>query len=157
MSGSTFGLTTPFINPAQQGPWGLSPYGTQGLGNNPFASQGHPFASQGQPFQSPFQGSPIGSGYGVQPQQQLLQLLQVLPQQLQQLEQQFQQVQQLVQLIPAQIGQLQQLILLVARQGQQPSPFQQTSGQVPGLGSYGSTSPWGNSPQIFGGQPGHIM
>src|SRR5262252_4644903 len=107
MGGSTFGLTTPFINPAQQGLWGLSPYGTQGLGNNPFAYQG-------QPFQSPFQGSPIGSGYGVQPQQQVLQLLQVLPQQLQQLEQQFQQVQQLVQLIPAQIGQLQQLILLVA-------------------------------------------
>ena len=82
-----FGLSTPFTNPVQQVPWGDSPYGTQGLSINPFALQG-------QPFQNPLSSSPIGSGYGAQPLQQVLQLLQVVPQQLQQLEQlQLQQLQ----------------------------------------------------------------
>jgi len=143
MGGSMFGLTTPFTNPVQQVPGGISPYGTQGLSINPFAFQGHPSLN-------PFSSSPIGSAYGVQPLQQVFQLLQVVPQQLQQLEQlqlqQLQQLQQLAQLIPAQIGQLQQLIQIASRQGQQP-----------GLGSYASTSPWGISPQIFGAQPGHVM
>jgi hypothetical protein len=146
-----FGLSTPFANPVQPVPWGISPYGTQGLSINPFALQG-------QPFLNSLSSSPIGGAYGAQPLQQVLQLLQVVPQQLQQLEQlqlhQLQQIQQLVQLIPAQIAhlqQLQQLIQLASRQGQQPSPFQ----QPPGLGSY--ASPWGVSPQIFGAQPGHVM
>jgi hypothetical protein len=143
-----FGLSTPFTNPVQQVPWGNSPYGSQGLSINPFALQG-------QPFQNPLSSSPIGSGYGAQPLQQVLQLLQVVPQQLQQLEQlqlqQLQQIQQLAQVIPAQIGQLQQLIQVASRQGQQPL------GQTPGLGSYGLTSPWGISPQIFGAQSGQVM
>jgi len=152
MGGSTFGLGTPFTNPVQQVPWGISPYGAQGLSINPFALQG-------QPFPNLLSSSPIGNVYGAQPLQQVLQLLQFLPQQLQQLEhlqshqlQQLQQVQQLVQLIPAQ---LQQLIQLGARQGQQPSQFQQPFGQVQGLGSYAPQ--WGISPQIFGAQPGHVM
>jgi hypothetical protein len=154
MGGSTFGLSTPFTNPMQQVPWGISPYGTQGLSINPFALQG-------QPFLNPLSSSPIGSGYGAQPLLQVLQQLQVVPQQLQQLEQlqlqQLQQIQQLIQLIPAQIGQLQQLIQVALRQGQQPSPFQQPLGQTPGLGSHALTSPWGISPQIFGAQPGQVM
>jgi hypothetical protein len=146
-----FGLSTPFTNPVQQVPWGNSPYGTQGLSINPFALQG-------QSFQNPLSSSPIGGVYGAQPLQQVLQLLQVVPQQLQQLEQlqlqqlqQIQQIQQLVQVIPAQIGQLQQLFQVASRQGQQ------SLGQTPGLGGYPLASPWGISPQIFGGQPGHVM
>jgi hypothetical protein len=155
--GGTFGLGTPFSHHMQQVPWGIPPYGSQGLSINPFALQG-------QPFTNLLSSAPIGNlyGYGTQPLQQVLQLLQLVPQQLQQLEQlqlqqiqQLQQVQQLIQLIPAQLGQLQQLVQLGSRQ--QPSQFQQPFGQAPGLGSYGFAQPWGLSPQIYGSQPGHVM
>ena len=156
MGGSMFGLTTPFTNPVQQVPGGISPYGTQGLSINPFALQG-------QPFTNLLSSSPVWNvyGYGAHPLQQVLQLLQLVPQQLQQLEQlqfqqiqQLQQIQQVVQLIPAQLVQLQQLVQLGSRQGQQPSQFQPQFGQ---LGSYATSPPWGISPQIFGAQPSHVM
>ena len=157
MGGSTFELGTPVTNPVQQVPWGVSPYGGQGLSISPFALQG-------QPFTNVFWSSPIGSGYGPQPLQQVLQLLQLMPQQLQQLEhlqlqqiQQIQQLQQLVLVIPAQIGQLQQAIQLGSRQSQQPWQFQQPFGQAPTLGSYALVPPWGTSTQILGAPPGHVM
>lgn len=155
MSG-TFGLGTSFTHPVQQVPWGIPPYGAQGLSINPFALQG-------QPFHSP-SSAPMGntSNYGPQPLQHVLQLLQLVPQQLQQLEQlQFQQlqqlqhVQQIVQLIPAQLGHVQQLIQLGSRQ--QTSQLQQPFGQTPGLSSFGLPTPWGISPQIVGAQPSHVM
>lgn len=151
----TFGAGTSFTHPTPAGPWGLSPYGTQGLNINPFALQqfyGHPFGS--------FASVPaFGNAYGAPPLQQAVQhLLQLLPQQLQQLEylehqqlQHLQQVQQLVQLIPHQLAQLQQLIQSGPRQIQPTQPF----GQIPGLGS--SIAPWGIQPQAFGTQPGQVM
>jgi hypothetical protein len=157
MGGSTFELGTPFTNPVQQVPWGVSPYGSQGLSISPFALQGQPLANV-------FSSSPIGSGYGPQPLQQVLQLLQLMPQQLQQLEhlqlqqiQQVHQLQQLVQVIPAQLSYLQQANQLASRQSQQPWQFQQPFGQVPTLGSYALVPPWGTPPQILGAQPGHVM
>jgi hypothetical protein len=152
MGGSTFGLGTSFINPAQQIPWGTSPYASPGLSINPFALQGQPFTNQ-------LSSSPIGNLYGAQPLHQVWHLLQLVSQQVQQLEQvEFQQIQQLqqVQLLLQQIPtHLHQLIQLGLRQSQQPPQFQQPLGQVPGLSSY--TPQWGISPQIFGAQPGHVM
>ena len=149
----TFGVGTPFTHPA--GPWGISPYGAQGLNINPFALQ----QVYGQPLGSFPIGPGFGNQYGAQPLQQAVQLLQLLPQQLQQLEyleqqqlQQLQQVQQLVQLIPHQLAQLQQLIQSGPRQIQPVQPF----GQIQGLGS-STTLPWGGQPQAFGTQPGQVM
>jgi hypothetical protein len=151
----TFGVGTPFTHPTPAGPWGISPYGAQGLNINPFALQ----QIYGQPFGSFPTVPAFGNPYGAQPLQQAVQLLQQLPQQLQQLEyleqqqlQQLQQVQQLVQLIPHQLTQLQQLIQSGSRQIQPVQPF----GQLPGLGS-SSTLPWGGQPQAFGTQPGQVM
>jgi hypothetical protein len=151
----TFGVGTPFTHPTPAGPWGISPYGAQGLNINPFALQ----QIYGQPFGSFPTVPAFGNPYGAQPLQQAVQLLQQLPQQLQQLEyleqqqlQQLQQVQQLVQLIPHQLAQLQQLIQSGPRQIQPVQPF----GQIPGLGS-SITLPWGGQPQVFGTQPGQVM
>ena len=151
----TFGAGTPFTHPMPAGPWGISPYGAQGLNINPFALQ----QVYGQPLGSFPIGPGFGNQYGAQPLQQAVQLLQLLPQQLQQLEyleqqqlQQLQQVQQLVQLIPHQLAQLQQLIQSGPRQIQPVQPF----GQIQGLGS-STTLPWGGQPQAFGTQPGQVM
>lgn len=150
MTGSSFGLGTPFTNPVSPfGTGGLSP-GVQGLGGNPFAGP--------QLFGQPFANIPGSSMQ--QPLQQITQLLQIVPQQLQQLQQlayvqqqQLQQLQQLVQVIPAQLAQLHQLIQFVPQQLQQlQHPFSQGLG-ASALGS----SPLGISPPIFGAQPGYLM
>lgn len=52
----TFGVGTPFTHPA--GPWGISPYGAQGLNINPFALQ--------QVYGQPLGSFPIGPGFGNQ-------------------------------------------------------------------------------------------
>ena len=149
----TFGAGTPFTHPTPAGPWGISPYGTQGLNINPFALQ----QLYGQPLGSFATVPGFGNPYGAQPLQQAVQLLQLLPLQLQQLEyleqqqlQQLQQVQQLVQLIPHQLAQVQQLIQSAPRQIQPVQSF----GQIPGLGN---SLPWGIQPQMFGTQPGQVM
>src|SRR5688572_29131408 len=134
----TFGAGTPFIQSTPSSPWGLSPYGPQGVSINPFAL--HQF--QSQPF-GPYPWTQASAGpYGAQPLQQVAQLLQLLPQQLQQIEhlqlhqlQQLQHVQQLVQVVPAQLAQLQQLIQFGSRQLQPSTPFQQPFSQIPGLSS----------------------
>lgn len=143
MAGSAFGVGSPITYPPSQvSPFGLAPYGAQGV--SPSASS----QQQGQPLQ------------------QILQILQTVPQQLQHLQQlqyaqqqQLQQVQQLLQVVPAQLAQLQQLIQFVPQQIQQlqqPSPVQQPFGQSPGVGGFSATSPWGIAPQIFG-QTGQVM
>jgi len=83
------------------------------------------------------------SAYALQPQHQIYQLLQILPQQLQQI-QQMQYVQQ---------QQLQQLTQIVVQQVQQ---THQPLGQVAGAGGFGVT-PWGITPQPFGGLPAQVM
>jgi hypothetical protein len=108
--------------------WGLSPYGIQNQGIVPQ----HPL-------------------------QQVHQLLQIIPQQLQALQQlellQQQQIQQLLQIVPAQLVQLQQLVQVALQQIQQ---TQQPLGQMAGAGGYTMT-PWGITPQVFGGQPAQVM
>jgi len=149
MTGSTFGLGTPFTNPVLPLGIGGFSHGVQGLGGNPFVAP--QFYSQ--PFAN-IQGSPV------QQLQQIAQLLQIVPQQLQQLQQleyvqqqQLQQLQQLVQVIPAQLAQLQQLIQFVPQQILQ---MQNPLSQGLGAGVLAS-SPLGISPQIFGAQPGYLM
>jgi hypothetical protein len=143
----TFGAGTPFT---QSSPWGISPYGSQGLSINPLALQqlhGQPFGSFPNPYATP-------------PLQQIVQLLQIVPQQLQQLEslqlhqlQQLQQLQQLLQLVPQHLAQLQQLTQFTRSPHQSPQ-LQQPFGQILGLGS--SPLPWG-IPQVSGPQPGQVM
>jgi hypothetical protein len=156
------GLGTQY-NPTQQfTPWGGSPYASQGLGMNPWQQ---PFGTQQQFGQS------LGNiGYALQNPQvlqqvlpqivpQLVQLLQTVPQQIQQVQQlqqiqlqQLQQLQQILHIIPGQLQQLQQLIQYVPQQIQQlqqPSQLQQPFG----LGTF---SPFGISPQMFGGQQGQF-
>jgi len=170
-----FGLGTQIPYPTQlASPWGISPYGTQGLGApgvniNPFALQ----QLHGQSIASTPLASLSVNPYTIQQtlpliiQQalpQIVQLLQTVPyqvQQLQQLEfvqqQQLQQLQQILQIIPTQLAQLQQLIQYVPQQLQllqQTSQLQQPFGQVSGLGGF---TPWAITPQVFGAQPGHVM
>jgi hypothetical protein len=149
MTGSSFGLGTPFTNPVSPlAATGFS-HGVPGLGTTPFGAP--------QSFTQPFTNAP---GNPVQSLQQIVQLLQIVPQQLQQLQQlqylqqqQLQQLQQLVQVIPAQLAQIHQLIQFVPQQILQTQlPFTQGLG----AGSLGS-SPLGVSPQMFGGQPGYLM
>jgi hypothetical protein len=128
MAVSTYGFGTPITSLAPyQAPWGLSLSSATNI--NPFAAQ-------------------------------LPQLLQALPQQLQHLtqlaylqQQQMQHLQQFVQLIPAQLAQLQQLVQIIPQHIQQTQPLAQF---VAGAGAPGLT-PWGVSPQLFGGQPGYVM
>jgi ABC-type transporter Mla subunit MlaD len=94
----------------------------------------------------------LGSTGGTQNLQQILpqvvQLLQTVPQQLHQL-------QQILQIVPAQLQQLQQLIQYVPQQIQH---LQQTSQLQPfGQSGLGGFSPWGITPQAFGGQSSHVM
>ena len=144
-----FGVGTPFT---QTGPWGLSPFGMQGSGINPFALQ----QLYGQSYGNLSTGASLASPFGPQPLQQVAQLLQFLPQQLQQLEslqlhqlQQLQQLQQVTQILPQL---LQQLIQYGSRSIQQPSQLQ-PFGQIPGLGG---SLPWGTA-QFSGSQPGPVM
>jgi len=134
-------------------PFGLSPSST-------FIA--NPFGASGWQAQSPFHSvPPTYASYASQPVQQILQLLQIVPQhlyQLQQLEylqqQQLQQLQQIVQLIPAQLAQLQYQGQFGPQQLQQ---TQQPFGQVAGAAGVPMVSPWGLSPQVFGGQPTYVM
>jgi hypothetical protein len=153
-------------NPTQQfTPWGGGSPFIQGLGMNPWQQQ--PFGTQqfGLGNISPMLQNPYAMQQ-VLPQilPQIVQLLQTVPQQIQQLQQlqqiqlqQLQQLQQVLQFIPNQLQQLQQLIQYVPQQIQH---LQQTSQQQPfGLGTF---SPWGITPQAFGGQqfgaqPGQVM
>ena len=129
---------------AQGSPWGTSPFGTFGIGTNPWAYQPQ-FA---QPYTNiPFGGYAASGGFGTSPVQQIVQSLQLVPQQLQQVLQlahvQQQQVQHLLQFVPQQIQQLQQLLTQPGFQGvigPQPfgSPIMQTSSGVPsGFGQPG--------------------
>src|SRR5262245_15531309 len=113
MTGTTFGIGTPFLNAITSSPWGLYP--SQGLGLQSFVQP--PYQ---QPLSVPsigaYGGQPIaayGTG-GQQPLEQLLQLLQIIPQQLQQIhllhQQQLIHLQQLLQQVPAQLQQLAQII-----------------------------------------------
>ena len=144
MGGTSFGVG--YSNPTSQlSPFGLSPFGAQGLTSYPLALS----QQQGQPLQ------------------QIFQILQSLPQQLQHLQQlqyvqqqQLQQVQHLLQVIPAQLAQLQQLIQYAPHQIQQllqPSPVQQPFGQMPGVGGYSTSPQWGGVPQVFGAQSSYVM
>ena len=161
----TFGLGTQFGYPTQQlTPWGISPYGTQGLG---LTGNINPLALQ-QLYGQTIATTPLAS-LSVNPvnlQQalpQIFQLLQAVPfqvQQLQQLEfaqqQQLQQLQQILQIIPVQLAQLQQLIQHVPLQLQhlqQTGQLQQPFGQT----GFGGFTPWGITPQAFGAQPGQVM
>ena len=142
MAGTAFGYGSPFTTantPITS--WGLSPYGIQNQGIAPGALQ----ATAGL------------SSYAQQPLQQVHQLLQIIPQQLQALQQleylQQQQIQQLLQIVPAQLMQLQQLVQVALQQIQQ---TQQPLGQITGAGGYAMT-PWGITPQVFGGQPAQVM
>jgi hypothetical protein len=113
---------------------------------------GSPFTTGTTPI-TPWGLSP----YAQQPLQQVHQLLQIIPQQLQALQQlellQQQQIQQLLQIVPAQLMQLQQLVQVALQQIQQ---TQQPLGQMAGAGGYAMT-PWGITPQVFGGQPAQVM
>jgi small-conductance mechanosensitive channel len=165
MGFGTLGFGTSFGYPTQQTtPWGISPYGTQGLGAsglniNPFAWQ----QLHGQSLGTTPLASLSVNPYNLQQAlPQIFQLLQAVPHQVQQLQQlefaqqqQLQQLQQILQVIPVQLAQLQQLIQHVPQQLQQLSQLQQQPfGQISGLGG---VSPWGITPQGFGAQPGHIM
>jgi hypothetical protein len=123
----------------------------------------NPFVAPQLYGQSPFPLAPatIVNPYASQPVQHILQLLQIVPQHLQHLlqleylqQQQLQQLQQVLQLIPAQLAQLQQLIQFVPQQIQQ---LQQPFGQIVGATGAPVLTPWGVSPQIFGGQPSYVM
>jgi hypothetical protein len=104
---------------AQPSPWGMSPFGLQGI--SPFQSAPQSQSLYPQPFATPFGGYgtlPVGghaTAFAQQPVQQIVQSLQIVPQQLHQLLQlaqaQQQQVQYLLQLIPQQLQQLQQQLL----------------------------------------------
>jgi hypothetical protein len=131
---------------AQSSPWTVSPFGTSGIGGNPWVYQPQ-FAQT--PTGSPYGGYGTFGSYSTLPAQQIMQSLQIVPQQLQQLLQlahvQQQQVQYLLQVVPQQIQQLQQVLAQATLQGivGQPfgNPFQHAS---PGAGT-------------FGGQPGYLM
>jgi hypothetical protein len=133
---------------AQGSPWITSPFGTPGIGVNPWAYQ--PQYAQAH-TNIPFGGFGASSSFATQPAQQIVQALQFVPQQLQQVLQlahvQQQQVQYLLQFVPQQLQQLQQLLTQSSAMGAigpQPfgSPIQQGSPGVSGG---------------FIGQPGYIM
>ena len=146
-------------------PSGISPYGPQGLGINPYAFQHY---MQSQPLMSAPLSSPFGQTAA--PLQQSLPLLQIVPQQLHQLQQlvsvqlqALQQVQQVVQFLPAQLQQIQQLIQIVTQQLQQvQSPYQASQYQAsqpfaqPANGGIGSPV-WGLGLQPFGITPTQLM
>jgi hypothetical protein len=164
MAIGTFGYGTPFGYPTPlTTPWGISPYGMQGLGAtgvtvNPFAWQQLSGQSLGI---TPLASLAVNPYALQQALPQIVQLLQTVPfqvQQLQQLEfvqqQQLQQLQQILQVIPIQLAQLQQLIQHVPQQLQQLTQLHQPFGQFSGLGGF---TPWGMTPQGIGTQPGHVM
>jgi hypothetical protein len=134
----------------QPNPWGVSAFGTHGIGTFPGTL---PSQSYAQPFTTtPFAGYGFGISSVQQPLQQIVQSLQIIPQQLQHLLQlayaQQQQAQYLMQFIPHQLQQLQQQLL--AHAGFQPVTAQQAFGapftQIPG-----------GLAQPFGTQPGYVM
>jgi hypothetical protein len=130
---------------AHPNPWGVSPFGAQGISPFPGALQSQ--SLYGQPFATtPFGGYgtiPIG-GYGTaiaqQPLQQTVQSLQIVPQQLQ----------QLLQLAQAQQQLLQYLLQLIPQQLQQ---LQQQSLAQTGLQSFAPHQVF----QPFGAQAGYVM
>ena len=158
MGYGTLGFGTPFGYPTQQiTPWGISPYGMQGLGAsgvniNPFAWQQLHGQSLGQ---TPLTSLSVNPYNLQQALPQIFQLLQTVPIQVQQLQQlgfaqqqQLQQLQQILQTIPIQLSQLQQVIQHV------PQQLQQLTQQPFGVGGI---TPWAAGQQGFGAQSGHVM
>jgi hypothetical protein len=128
--GTAFGIGTTY--PIQPTPWGISPFGGQGIGTYP---QG--FQSQNLPLQ------------------QIVQLLQTVPQQLQQLQQleyiQQQQIQQVLQINAVQVQQLQQLQQLIQFLPQQLNPQQLNPQQWQPQQQFGAaTTGFPMTPQTLG-------